>query len=60
MKILEIKPRRKQVSGVVFDCVIDPKEFGADSDAAGLLSLDSELCEMKHIKINNVIGTKSA
>ena len=56
MKILEIKPRRKQVSGVVFDCVIDPKEFGADSDAAGLLSLDSELCEMKHIKIGMTLS----
>ena len=37
--------------GLVFDCNIDPKEFGADSDAAGFLSLDSELCEMKHLKV---------
>ncbi len=50
MKIIEIKPRRKSVSGIVFDCPIDPKEFGADCDATGLLSLDSELCEMKHLK----------
>ena len=50
MKIVEIKPRRKCVSGIVFDCEIDPKEFGADPDAAGLLSLDSELCEMKSLK----------
>ncbi len=50
MKILEIRPRRRFVSGVVFDCEVDPKEFGADCDAAGLLSLDSELCEMKHLK----------
>lgn len=50
MKIVEIRPRRKSVSGIVFDCEIDPKEFGADPDAAGFLSLDSELCEMKHLK----------
>ena len=50
MKILEIRPRRKQVSGIVFDCEIDPKEWGADPDAAGYLSLDSELCEIKGLK----------
>ncbi len=50
MKIIEIRPRRKFVSGIVFDSEIDPKEFGADPDAAGYLSLDSELCEMKHLK----------
>ena len=50
MKIIEIRPRRKFLSGIVFDCEIDPKEFGADSDAANLLSLDSELCEIKHLK----------
>ncbi len=50
MKIVEIRPRRKFVSGIVFDCELDPKEFGADPDAAGYLSLDSELCEMKHLK----------
>ena len=42
MKIIEIRPRRKFVSGIVFDIEVDPKEFGADPDAAGLLSLDSE------------------
>ncbi len=50
MKIVEIRPRRKFLSGIVFDCEIDPKEYGADSDAAGFLSLDSELCEIKHLK----------
>ena len=50
MKIVEIRPRRKFVSGIVFDCDIDPKEYGADVDAAGYLSLDSELCEIKHLK----------
>ena len=50
MKIIEIRPRRKFLSGIVFDCEIDPKEFGADTDAAGFLSLDSELCEIKHLK----------
>ena len=50
MKILEIKPRRKQISGIIFDCDIDPKEWGADPDAAGYLSLDSELCEIKGLK----------
>ncbi len=50
MKILEIRPRRKFLVGLVFDCEIDPKEFGAEKDAAGYLSLDSELCEMKHLK----------
>ncbi len=50
MKIIEIRPRRKFLVGLVFDCEIDPKEFGADADAAGFLSLDSELCEIKHLK----------
>ena len=50
MKILEIRPRRKTVSGIIFDCEIDPKEWGADCDAAGYLSLDSELCEIKGLK----------
>lgn len=50
MKIVEIRPRRKFICGIVFDCEVDPKEFGADADAAGFLSLDSELCEIKHLK----------
>ena len=50
MKILEIRPRRKQLSGIIFDCEINPKEWGADPDAAGYLSLDSELCEIKGLK----------
>lgn len=50
MKIIEIRPRRKFLSGLIFDCEIDPKEFGADVDAAGYLALDSELCDMKHLK----------
>lgn len=50
MKIVEIRPRRKFLVGLVFDCDIDPKEYGADTDAAGFLSIDSELCEMKRLK----------
>ena len=50
MKILEIKLRRKSVCGILFDEQVDPKEWEADSDAAGWLSLDAELCEMKHLK----------
>ncbi len=55
MKIVEIRPRRKLVSGIVFDCEIDPKDYGADSDAAGFLSLDSELCEMKRLRSGTVL-----
>lgn len=47
MKIIEINPRRKHVSGIRFDIEIDPKEYGADVDPVGLLALDSELCEIK-------------
>ena len=43
MKIIEIKPRRKALSGIRFDCEIIPSEYGAIEDAAGLLALDSEL-----------------
>lgn len=50
MKILEVKPRRKHISGIVFDCELDPKEYGAETDPVGLLALDSELCEQKGLK----------
>lgn len=50
MKIVEIRPRRKFLSGIVFDCELEPKEFGAESDAAGYIAIDSELCDMKHLK----------
>lgn len=50
MKIVEIKPRRKSISGIIFDCEIDPKDYGAESDPVGLLALDSELCELKGLK----------
>jgi regulatory protein len=56
MKIIEIRPRRKFVSGIVFDIEVDPKEFGADPDAAGWLSLDAELCEMKHLAVGTVLS----
>ena len=52
MKIIEIKPRRKALSGIRFDCEIIPLEYGAIEDAAGLLALDSELIEIKHLKPN--------
>lgn len=58
MKIVEIRPRRKFVSGIVFDCNIDPKEYGADTDAAGYLSLDSELCEIKHLKSGIILSDR--
>ncbi len=58
MKIVEIRPRRKFVSGIVFDCDIDPKEYGADVDAAGYLSLDSELCEIKHLKFGMTLSDR--
>lgn len=47
MRIIEINPRRKKVSGIRFDVEIDPKEYGADVDPVGLLALDSELCEIR-------------
>ena len=50
MKIVEIKPRRKHISGIVFDIEIVPEDYGADVDPVGLLALDSELCEMKRLK----------
>ena len=50
MRIVEIKPRRKRLCGIVFDCEIDPKEYGAEIDPVGLLALDIELCELKGLK----------
>lgn len=50
MKIAEIKPRRKSLCGILFDREVDPAEYGAETDAAGWLSLDSELCEIRHLK----------
>lgn len=55
MKILEIKLRRKSVCGILFDEEIDPELWGADADAAGWLSLDAELCEMKHLKVGTCL-----
>jgi regulatory protein len=51
MKIVEIKPRRKHITGILFDCEVTPADFGADTDAAGWLALDSELCDIKRLKI---------
>lgn len=56
MKILEIKPRRKHVCGILFDCEVNPKLWGAESDAAGWLALDTELCEIKHLKVGAYIS----
>ncbi len=55
MKIVEIKPRRKSVCGILFDTEVDPTLWGAESDAAGWLSLDAELCEMKHLAVGTVL-----
>lgn len=50
MRIVEIKPRRKRLCGILLDCEIDPKEYGAEIDPVGLLALDTELCEFKGLK----------
>ena len=49
MKIIALKPRRKSLTGVEFDQPVEPKLFLAETDAAGLIALDSELCEMKRL-----------
>ena len=49
MKIIALKPRRKSLTGVEFDQPVDPELFLAETDAAGLIALDSELCEMKRL-----------
>ncbi len=51
MKIVEIKLRRKHACGILFDCEVNPKLWGAESDAAGWLALDSELCEIKNLRV---------
>lgn len=56
MKILEIKLRRKSVCGILFDEEVNPSLWGADSDAAGWLSLDAELCEMKRLKVGTCLS----
>ena len=56
MKIVEIKLRRKSVCGLLFDVEVDPVLWGADPDAAGWLSLDAELCEIKHLKIGTELS----
>lgn len=56
MKIVEIKPRRKHVCGILFDTEVDPKLWGAEADAAGWLALDSELCEMKHLSVGTELS----
>lgn len=50
MKILEVKPRRRHLSGIVFDEHVDPKELGAEVDPVGLVALDSELCESERLQ----------
>lgn len=47
MKVIEIIPRRKHISGIRFDVTLEPSDFGADVDPVGLLALDSELCEIR-------------
>ncbi len=49
MKIIALKPRRKSLTGVEFDQPVEPELFLAETDAAGLIALDSELCEMKRL-----------
>ncbi len=50
MRIVEIRPRHKSLCGIIFDCEVNPSDYGADTDAAGFLVLDSELCEIKNLK----------
>ncbi len=50
MRIIDIKVRRKMLCEIEFDREIDCEEYGADKDAAGLLAIDSEICEIKGLK----------
>ncbi len=50
MKIIEIKKRRKLLSALRFDIEVNPLDYNAESDATGLLAIDSELVEFEHIK----------
>lgn len=43
MKLVEIRPRRKGLTALVFDRAIEPKDFGFSVDAAGLPTLDAGL-----------------
>ncbi len=56
MKIVEIKLRRKSLCGILFDEEVNPALWGADSDAAGWLCLDAELCEIKHLKVGTELA----
>lgn len=56
MKITALKPRRKCLTGIELDTYIDPKELCAETDAAGLIALDSELCDIEHLKAGKEIS----
>ncbi len=56
MKIIDIKQRRKHVCGILFDDEISLNELGAETDAAGWLALDSELCEINNLKIGTELS----
>lgn len=47
--ISEIKTRRKHICGILLDPVPDYKELGAETDAAGWLALDSEVCDIHRL-----------
>ena len=56
MRILEIRERRRSLCGILFDEEINPALWGADSDAAGWLTLDSELCTLEHLKVGTELN----
>lgn len=56
MEIVEINIRRKHLCGIRFDCEIDPQQWGAEQDPIGLLALDTELCDIKGLKVGTVLS----
>lgn len=58
MKLLEIKPRRKGLSELLFDCELNPAEFGAAEGPTGLIALDSEVLLINGVTENAEISTE--
>ncbi len=55
MRILEIKPRRKSLFGIVLDEQITKDDFYFETDSAGLLVLDGGLVAEKGLYVNQEI-----
>lgn len=51
MKLLEIRPRRRELTALVFDREIDPKDYGFSVDAAGLPTVDAGLAAEKGLAV---------